>query len=149
MNLIEQIEQTFLTAFKAKDQIAVDSLRMLKSNLKNKSIELKKELTDEDALAVVRSEVKKRRDSIEAYEQGGRSELAKREQDEIDILQKFLPVQISEEKIKEKVEQVLETLPEENRTNFGLVMKTVMAELKGEADGGSVSKAVKDIISHE
>jgi len=89
MNLNEQIAETFLTAFKAKDQIVVDSLRMLKSSLQNKSIELKRELTEEETLAVIKSEVKKRRDSIEAYEQGGRSELAKREQDEIDILQKF------------------------------------------------------------
>jgi len=129
-----------------KAQTDLSVLRMLKAALKNKEIELRKELSDEQALVVLQSEVKKRHDSIDAYQQGNRPELADKEAAEIEVLKQFLPIQLSEEEVKTKVEAALNNLPEEERADFGKAMKAAMAELKGQADGGLVSGIVKELL---
>jgi hypothetical protein len=149
MTLIEKIEQDLITALKAKEEVSVAVLRLLKSALKNKAIELKKTLTDEEAILVIRSEIKKRQESVEAFTQGGRQELADKEILELTILQKFLPPEISLEEIKAKVISARESLPEEERLNFGKVMSAAMTELKGLADGQKVSQIVKEVLSQK
>ena len=94
--LKEQIEQDIVEAMKAKDETTLSVLRMLKSAVKNKEIETKKELEDADITAVIQSQIKSRRDSVEMYEKANRQELAKKENKEIEILQKYLPEQIGD-----------------------------------------------------
>src|SRR3989339_212505 len=108
MSLIKDIDVAFLQAMKAKNEIELSVLRMLKSSLKNKAIELiKKELEEAEASAVVKSEIKKRKDSIEAYTQGARQDLADREQAEIVVLEKFLPTQMASEVLAAKVKEIV------------------------------------------
>ena len=146
MSLSIEIDNALKDAMKNKDKETLSTLRMLKASLTNKRIELGQELSDEQVLAVIKSEVKKRKDSVEAYEQAERPELAQIEKTEIEILEKYLPEQMTAEIVKEKAEAVLHNLPEEDKQNFGKVMQAVMAELKGQADGSVVSQVVKELI---
>ena len=148
MSLIKDIDAAFLQAMKAKNEIDLSVLRMLKSSLKNKAIELiKKELEDAEVVAVIKSEIKKRKDSVEAYTQGARQDLADREQAELVVLEKFLPTQMAPELLAAKVKEIVAGLPEGERVDFGKVMKAVMAQLKGSADGAAVSAAVKAALA--
>lgn len=140
------IEQDFKQALKAKDETKLSTLRMLKSVLYNQKIGSKKsELSDEEVIKTMASEVKKRRDSVTAYQEGNRPELAAKEQAEIEILTKYLPAQLSEEEIRQIVGKTIEDNPEA-KDNMGLAMGKVMPQLKGKADGNLVKKIVKDIL---
>jgi len=147
MSLNEQIENDLIEAIKEKDENAVSTLRMLKSALHNKEIEIKKELEDTDIIAVVQSQIKSRNDSIKMYEQGGRQELAEKEKKEIDILKKYLPEQMSEEEIKNIVDKTISDTGASSMADMGKVMGTLMPQLKGKADPSLVSQIVKDSLS--
>ncbi|HUT22684.1 MAG TPA: GatB/YqeY domain-containing protein [Candidatus Bipolaricaulota bacterium] len=146
MNIIEKIEQDYLEAARAKDKLTVATLRLIKAALKNKQIEKMKELTEEDAAAVLKTEAKKRRESIEAFEAGNRQEMADNEKAELAIIEKYLPQQMSVEETEAKVKEIIEKIKEGDR-DFGKVMGLVMKEMKGQADGQVVSAAVKKFLS--
>lgn len=157
MPLEQQINADFLVAFKAKDENAVKVLRMAKAALLNRKIEQKlaKEeiLTEAEAQAVIRSEIKKRRDSLAAYTAGGRQDLAEAEQTEINILEKYLPAQLSDEQVKSLVDEAVAEigasksgLPAGRQAAFGQVMGLVMKKAKGQADGQTVSHLVKEAL---
>lgn len=140
MSLEKDIEQDYKEAFKAKKETEVSTLRMLRSALKNLIIDQKTDsLSDEDVLSVIKKEIKKRKDSVESYRQGGREDLASKEEDEMAILEKYMPEMMSEDKISKIVDDVISA----GQTNFGLVMKEVMTKTKGQADGQVVQKLVK------
>lgn len=149
--LEKQINNNFLTAYKLKDELTVSTLRMIKSALANKKIEklIAKEelLPDEEVLTVLKSEVKKRLDSIQSYQAGNRQDLAEIEQKELEIINKFLPEQLSEEAIRAAVKKVLADLGNLGLAGFGKIMGAVMAETKGAADGTIVSKIVKEELA--
>ncbi len=147
MEIIKQLEEDLVEAMKAKRETELSVLRMLKTALKNKSIELKNDLTADEALAVLKSEAKKRRDSIDAFKDGGREDLAEKEATELLILEKYLPEQMSEDQVREEAKKIIDELTEEQKNNFGAVMGQVMAKLKGKADGGLVGKIVKELVS--
>ena len=104
---------------------------------------LMKELKDEDTIAVLKTEAKKRKESIEAYEAAERDDLVEVEKKELEIIETYLPEQMSEEEVEAKVKQIIDKIPEEER-DFGKVMGMVMKELKGQADGQVVNQAVKN-----
>ncbi|MFH1598400.1 MAG: GatB/YqeY domain-containing protein [Patescibacteria group bacterium] len=149
MKTSEQIEQDLKKAQKAKDEVSLTTLRMLKSALHNQEISLKqKELKDGEVLKVVATEVKKHKDSIEAYRQGERGDLAKKEEVELAILEKYLPEQLGDEEIRRVVAEILDKNPElKDPKAFGKVMSQVMAQLKGQADGQIVNQIVKELIN--
>ncbi len=144
--LKEQIDSDLKAAMIAKDQVKTDTLRMLKARIKNDEIAKGKEFADEDVVAAIGSEVKRRKDSVQAYTQGGRPELAAKEQSEISILQKYLPEQMSEEEVREIIGQ---TLAGQNfaAADFGKAMGMLMPKLKGKADGTVISKLLKEKLS--
>ena len=146
MALISDLEKALITAMKEKNPIELGVLRLLKSVLKNKSIELQKELEEADVVQVLKSEIKKRKESIETYKEADRSDLEDKEQSELEVLEKYLPAQMSESDVRAKVVAIVEGSTEEEKENFGLIMKKVMAELKGEADGSLVSRVVKEVV---
>ncbi len=147
MSLSKNIDQAFLQAMRDKNQDVLSVLRMLKSAIKNKSIEMMgKELTEDDIIATVKSEIKKRKDSAEAYKQGLRQDLVDKELAEVKVLEEYMPEQLSLEEVKIKVQEVIAELAEEDKTNFGKVMRSVMEALKGQADGSVVGQAVKEIL---
>ncbi len=145
--LVEQINSDLKAAMIAKNAEELSVLRMLIAALRNKEITLRSggaaELTDEQVLEVLASEVKKRRDSVEAYTSGGRPELAAKETSEIKILQKYLPEQMTDEELEKVVREVMAA----GATDFGRVMGQVMAKVKGKADGGKVSEMVKKLLA--
>lgn len=146
-NIVAQIQAAYLEAFKNKRQAELLVLRSLKSEIKNKEIAKIGQLTNDEVAAALKTEIKKRRDSIESYTAGGRPELAAAEAAEIAIIEKFLPAQLGVEEITAKAREVLAVLPDDQKANFGLVMKAVMSALKGAADGSQVSAVVKSLLA--
>lgn len=129
---------------KSGDALRVSVLRMLLSEMNYKKIELQRDLNDEDVLAVIRREVKKRNEAILAYSTAGRAEQAESEKKELDILSGYLPAQLSEEEIEKEIKNLKEI---EGLKDFGQVMKIVSPMFKGRADGTMVSNIVRKLIA--
>lgn len=144
--LKEQIDADLKAAMIAKDQTTLDTLRMLRARIKNEEIAKGKDSTDEDIISILGSEVKKRKDSVTAYTQGNRPELAEKEQSEITVLQKYLPAQLSEQEVTQIITEALagQTF---QASEFGKAMALVMPKLKGKADGFLISKILKEKLS--
>lgn len=163
--LKEQLQKDMTEALKAGNQLKRLVLGTLITAVKNKEVakrgqvgkttndqkELaeKSQLTNEEVLEVISSEVKKRKDSIEQFQKGGRTDLADKEKAEMEILMAYLPEQLSEEEIKNEIQKTIEELggvigPKE----MGKVISAVMGKLKGRADGGTVSKITKELLSN-
>ena len=146
-NLLDQIKADLKEAMKAKEALKLSVLRMMITSIRNKEIALRKGedvvLNDEQILEVVTSEVKKRKDSIESYTSGGREDLAEIEKNEIEILAKYLPEQLSEEELEKIVDDVIKSKSENATVAFGAIMGEVMSRVKGKADGFAVTTIVK------
>lgn len=145
--LKSQIEQEVKEALKAGDQTRLSVLRLLLAAIKNEEITKNKELAPEEEIAIVFRQVKQRREAAEAYRKGNREDLAQKEEVEIEILNNYLPQQLTEEKVGEIVSEVIEALPETDKGNFGKVMGAVMARVKGQTDGNTVSRIVRETLS--
>ena len=144
--LKNDIEQEIKKSLKAGEQVRLSVLRLLLAALQNEEIRKKEELTDEESVAVVSRQIKQRRESAEAYRKAGRDDLARKEEVEIEILSNYLPQQLSEEEVRQKVQEIILQLPETERGNFGKVMGAVMAGVKGKTDGNLVAKVVKEML---
>jgi len=144
----KQIEAELKLALKSGEKEKTGALRFLISAIKNHQIDnkLKGEeyLKDEEIIAVIRRQVKQRKDSIAEYEKGGRQELADKEKVEMAMLENYLPAQASEGKIREVVKAKISELGIEDKSGFGKLMGAAMAELKGQADGDAVKKVVEE-----
>jgi len=141
MSLKEKIEQDFIEAFKSKQTELAETLKLLKSSIKNKEIELIKTLDDNEIIKVLITEAKKRKDSIEQFKNGGRNDLALKEEKELSFIEKYLPEMMSENDVKKVICAIIESSGEEKiKSNFGKFMKLAMSELNGKADGAIVSK---------
>jgi len=147
VNLKEKINSEMVSAAKAKDKIKLSAIRMIKSALHNKEIDLKRELSDEELLQVLSSIVKQRKDSIEQFRKGGRVDLVEKEEKELAVVQFFMPEQLSEEEIEEEIEKAIEDVGAVSIKDMGKVMKVVMPRLTGRADGKIVSDKVKAKLS--
>jgi len=147
MSLIERIDTDLKVAMKSSNKAAVSTLRLVKSSLKYKQIEKGGDLTDDDVVSVLSSLVKQRRDSIEQYEKGGRDDLASVEKNEIEIIQQYLPAQMSDEDIQAVINAAVEELGASGQKDIGNVMKAVMPRLKGRADGKKVNALVSKRLS--
>lgn len=134
-------------AMKAKESIRLSTLRMLSSEIHNAEIDKGEQLSEKEELSVVRKEVKKRRDAIEAYAQAGRSELVEREEAELKVLNEFMPKQMSEEEVEKTVSQIISKLDANSMSEMGRVIGAVMNKIGDRADGTLVSKIVKQKLS--
>lgn len=140
---LSQIEQDLTAAMKARDQIAVDVLRGLKTRIQNEQIAKLKDLSETDIIALVRSELKKRKEAALSFTSGGRLELAEKELKEAGILEKYLPRQISETEISALIEKFLA----ENQLtakDFGAAMGKLKARAGDSADGATLAKLLKE-----
>lgn len=141
MSLKQKLSEDIKIAMKSADPLTVGVLRMVISNVKNKEIEKKiSEAPDEDVMAVLLNEAKKRRESIEIFEKNNRADLANKEKAELVIIQKYLPKQMSEAEVEAAVDVIIKKT---GLKEFGPLMKEVSKELKGKADGQLVAKIVK------
>lgn len=149
-NTADQISEDIKTAMRAKDSIALNSLRALKSALTNAAIEkdgLGTLLDEPEILAVVRKQIKQRQDSIEQFEKANRQELAETEKAEIAILSKYLPAALSEAQISEFVAQAIKETGAASKADIGKVMKRTQELCEGRADGKTLSAAVISRLS--
>lgn len=144
--LIEQIQKDLTEALKSKNEAIVSTLRLSLSEIHNRQIEKQAELTEEDIVAVLRKEAKKRQESIEAYEKGGRQELADKEKNELQFLSKYLPQEMSPQELEKIVKEVIGKVGPQGAGDFGKVMGVVMGKVKGQIDGAKVSEAVKKLL---
>jgi len=143
MGLKDQLKDTLKNAMKARDEITVSTIRMLNSSIKYKEIEKKAELTDEDVLGVLSTAAKQRREAVEQYEKGGRTELAEKEKAELAVIEGFMPKQLSEDEINKLVQESVAESGAEGPKDMGKVMKVLMPKVKGRADGKLVNELVK------
>ena len=146
MTLKEQILEDIKHYMKEKDNVALNAVRMLKSDVKNAEIAAIKELDDEGLIKVVASSIKKRKDSAEIYIKNGRQDLADKELAEIKVLEKYLPAQLDDEAIKAVINEVIASLDDNMKKNFGAVMKNVMAKVGSSAEGKRVSELIKGML---
>lgn len=164
--IVEEIKKDLISALKEKNESTVSTLRMVTSSIFNKEMDkrvevLKKEpnlteeqikekvkLTDEEVIEVLSSEVKKRRDSIAQFEQGGRPELAAGEKNEMEILMKYLPKELTEEEIRAIVKDSITKAGSTTMKDIGIVMKEVSPKTKGRADGNVVARIVREELGN-
>jgi uncharacterized protein YqeY len=143
MALKEQLDQDLKAAMREKDQLRLDTVRGLKSAIKYREIELMKPLDDAGVLGVVSSEIKRRRDSIEQYRAGNRPDLADKEEAEAKLLQAYLPAQLTADELAAKVDAAIAQTGAKGPKDMGAVMKALLPEVQGKADGKAVSELVK------
>ncbi len=141
--LKEKILEDIKNAMKSGDSLTTGVLRMVNAAIKNKEIELfakKKEITDEEVLQLLQTEVKKRKEAAEVYQKGDRQELADKELAEMEVIKKYMPQQLSEAEISPIIDRLISSA---TKKELGLIMKEATKELKGKADMGLVSKLLK------
>ncbi len=147
MSLQEKLMEDMKLAMKSGDKVRLETIRGLRAQIKNKQIELGKELTDEEVLQVLMSAAKKRKESIEQFRAGGRDDRAEEEQQELNIIQSYLPEQMSEAEISRLVEQTIQEVNAASIKDMGKVMGTIMPKVKGKADGKLVQQIVREKLS--
>jgi uncharacterized protein len=144
MTIAERVEKDLVAALKAREELRLSVLRMAKTSLKNKQVELGKPLDDEQTIAVLRTLVKQRRDSVEQFRKGGREDLATKEEAETEILQAYLPAEASDEEIGAAVAAAIAETGAAGPQDLGKVMKSAMQKLVGKnADGKRVNQMVR------
>ncbi|NIQ12922.1 MAG: GatB/YqeY domain-containing protein [Candidatus Dadabacteria bacterium] len=148
MSLRDQIPEDIKQALRNKKSLELNVLRMLQSAIKNKEIENKGDLDDQQVIEVVSSEIKKRRDAIEEFLKVGREDAANEEKLEIDVLMNYMPRQLSEDEIKEHVINSINEVGAKSIKDLGQVMKILMPILKGKADGKLINKIVREQLEN-
>jgi uncharacterized protein len=144
MPIVEQVEKDLVAALKAQDALKLSVLRMMKAALLNKKVEKGKAVDDSEATAVLRTLAKQRHDSVEAFRKGGREDLAKKEEDEIKIVEAYLPAAASEADVDAAVAAAIAETGASTAKDVGKAMKAAMAKLAGKnADGKTVSEKVR------
>ena len=148
MSLSEQVQKDMIAAMKAHEELRLSTLRMVKSALKNKEIDKRATLDEKEELQVFSTMIKQRKDSIEAFEKGGRPELAKKEADEIAFIEAYMPKAVGEEDVVAAVKATIAEMGSPTMKDMGTVMKNVMARFAGaRVDGKLVSETVKKALA--
>ena len=164
MSLKEKLQQKLREAVKEKKEREILAIRQVltcvlnkekekrfkiskeKPELSEKDLDKESQLADEEILEVISSEVKKHKESISEFEKGGRQDLVEKEKEELEVLQKYLPEQISEEEIKKIAQEAIQKTGAKEIKDMGKVMAEVMPKIKGRADGSQASKIVKELL---
>jgi len=147
VSLYEKLNQDFKTALKARDEVRVAVLRMLKAAIKNKEVQARRKLEEKEILGVITSQTKQRRDSIAQFEEGGRADLVEREKVELAVLEGYLPSQLDRAGIETAVDELVEEIGVESMKDMGRVMKTFTSRYAGQADNRVVSEVVKQKLA--
>jgi len=145
--LWNRINEDLKEAMKKRDRVTLSVVRMLKTAMTKKTIELEKDkLEDAEVIALVKKDIKRHRDSIEQFEKGGRKDLSEKEKKELVVLESYMPEAPSAEAVKEIVKYVIKETGASGKKDFGAVMKKSMEKLGGSADGKVVSDIVKELL---
>jgi len=141
------LNREMVLAAKLKDKIRLSALRMIKTGVHNREIDLKRKMTDSEFLQMLSSMVKQRKDSIDQFKKGRREDLVEKEEAELKIIQQFMPVQMSEEEIDAEIQNSIQEVGALSIKDMGKVMKVLMPKLTGKADGKMVGDKVKERLS--
>lgn len=148
MSLLETLQKDMVAAMKAKDKEKLSTIRLLKAAATNEKINLGHDLTSDEEVAVLSRELKQRKDSLAEYKAADRPETVATLQNEIKIVESYMPAQLSEEEVKQVVAETIAAVHAESPSDFGKVMGAVMPKLKGQADGKLVNSTVKELLSN-
>ena len=146
MNLKENLLSDMKGALKAKDSLKLNTIRGLISEIKNREIDLRRELEDDEIISIIITQVKKRKEAAVLFEKGGRADLCEIENQEMVILQRYLPEQVSEESLRNRIQEVIMELEVIEMKDLGKVMKTIIPEFKGRADNGQIKSLVAECL---
>ena len=134
-------------AMKSNDKLRLSAIRMMRSAVKNKEIEVRRTLSDEDVIRVIQGMVRKGEESLEQFEKGGRADLVEKEKKEIEILKSFLPQALGQEEILKIIDECIQETQASSLKDLGKVMKSIMPKLGGKADGKLINQLVKEKLS--
>lgn len=141
--LFDKLQSDLTAARKAQDKPLTLLLGMLVSDLKNRQLEVNRALTDDDVVDVLRKGIKRRRESVEMYVKGGREDLAAKEREEVVVIERYLPAQVSDDEIRAAVRAAIAA----GATNMGAVMGKVVPQFKGRAEGGTINAIVREELA--
>lgn len=144
--LAEQIRADMTTAMKGQEKERLSTLRMLQSSIKNEQINAGHELSDEEAMTVIRKAVKQRQDSIEQYTKGNRPELAEKERSEMELLKAYLPPELTDEEIESGIREIVASTGAQSKKDMGKVMKEATARYRGRVDGRKIQEIVSRLL---
>jgi hypothetical protein len=147
MSLSQQLSEAMKEAMRAKDSLRLNTIRQIRTSVKNKEIDERRELDDQEIIGVISTLVKQRKESAQLYREGGRPDLAEKEEQEMAVLQEFLPAQLGEEEIRSIIEEAVTETGAASMKDMGKVMKVVTGRTLGRADGRLVSELVKVRLS--
>jgi len=142
----ETIQAELKTAMKAGEKEAVSTLRLLLNEIKNEAIRVGAEVDEAGFLAIVRKGVKQRKESAEQYREGGREELAEKEEREASLLGSYLPVQVSEDDIRAAIEELVAAEGLSGPQAIGPIMRAMMTKFSGSADGGTINRIAREVL---
>ena len=147
MDIQAKLNEDMVTAAKAKDKIRLSAIRLLKTALHNKEIDLMRPLNETETMQVLSGLVKPRKDSIEQFAKGGRQDLVEKEEAELKILQDFMPAQMSDEEVETLIQKAIADVGAASVKDMGKVMKVLMPQITGRADGKAAGEKVKALLS--
>ena len=147
MDILAKLNEDMVTAAKAKDKIRLSAIRLLKTALHNKEIDLMRPLNETETMQILSGLVKQRKDSIEQFAKGGRQDLVEKEEAELKILQDFMPVQMSEDEVEALIKKAIADVGAVSVKDMGKVMKALMPQITGRADGKAAGEKVKALLS--
>ena len=147
MSLQEQISAALKDAMRARDEAKMTTLRLVLAAIKKREKEARNLLEDQEVISVITSQIKQRRESIEQYRKAGREDLVHTEENELQILQGYMPEQVSEEEISDTLDEIIAEVGAASMKDMGKVMKAAMAKLAGKAEGGAINAMVKAKLS--
>ncbi|HEX8251520.1 MAG TPA: GatB/YqeY domain-containing protein [Thermoanaerobaculia bacterium] len=144
--LADKVRADMTEAMKAQEKERLSTLRMLQSALKNEQINLGHELSDEEAMTVIRKAMKQRQDSIEQFTNAGRTEMAEKERSEMELLKAYLPAELTQEELETSIREIIATTGAQSKKDLGKVMKEATARFKGRVDGKKVQELVARLL---
>jgi uncharacterized protein YqeY len=144
--LADKVRADMTAAMKAQEKERLSTLRMLQSSLKNEQINLGHELSDEEAMTVIRKAMKQREDSIEQYTNAGRTELAEKERSEMELLKTYLPPELTDAEVESGLREIIASTGAQSKKDFGKVMKEATARFKGRVDGKKIQEIVQRLL---
>lgn len=147
MDINGKINEEMVVAAKAKDKVKLSAVRMLKTALHNKEIDLKRPLDETEAMQVMAGLVKQRKDSIEQFAKGGRPDLVEKEEAELKVIQSFMPEQMSDTEVEALIKKAIAEVGATSIKDMGKVMKIIMPQITGKADGKAAGEKVKALLS--
>lgn len=147
ISLYQRLEEAFKQALKGQQAVALSTLRMLRTAIRHREVEVKRRLTEDEVQAVIVSQGKQRREAMAEYQKAGRPDLAQKEEEELNILLSFLPPQLTPEELEAEIGQIIAEVGASSPKDLGKVMKNAMARLAGRADGKVIQEIVRRRLS--